>query len=195
MKFAIEFHTPFRVASGHAGDGADTTVDPASPLPASSLKGVMRSAARDLLELAEPWVNAVFGVAWQPSPWSWSDAKPIRAELPAPIRVRARIQIADESFTTRKGALAIAEEVMAHRAEFTVIRTGWITPDLRTAHETILLASARAVTAIGGDRRRGLGWVSVTPVDPAWRPDTPMSTYVDPLLKALSELPQSPEPQ
>jgi hypothetical protein len=31
-----------------------------------------------------------------------------------------------------------------------------------------LLAAARAVTAIGGDRRRGSGWVTVTPVEPPW---------------------------
>ena len=50
MIFEIVFHTPFRVSSGQAGDGSDTTVDRAALLPASSLKGVMLSAARDLLK-------------------------------------------------------------------------------------------------------------------------------------------------
>jgi CRISPR/Cas system CMR subunit Cmr4 (Cas7 group RAMP superfamily) len=198
VRFGIQFHTPFRVAAGRAGDSADTTVDRGNPLPASSLKGVMRSAARDLLRLAPDWVTAVYGEAWQPSPWSWSDATPMRTgptgEITAPVRVRARIQVADATGTVVEGALALAEEVLAHHAEFTITRAGWLAPRLVAAHETVLIASARAVTAIGGDRRRGLGWVSITPIDPPWPADEPGSTgvvaaHVDALVAALSTLP------
>ncbi|MBT8225756.1 MAG: RAMP superfamily protein [Dactylosporangium sp.] len=175
MRFDITFLTPFRVASGRAGDGADATVDRGVPLPASSLKGVMRSAARDMLRLDPHLVNTVYGTGWSPSPWSWSDARPATEtaggtgyrDMPADIRLRARIQIDPETGTARDGALAISEEVHADQLVFTVTRTGWIKHG-RELQERVLLASALAVTALGGDRRRGLGWVSIAPGDPPW---------------------------
>jgi len=172
VRFEIEFHTPFRVASGRAGNGSDVTVDPTALLPASSLKGVMLSAARDLLRFPRGLVEEVFGTAWQPSPWAWSDGKIVGgAGATAGIRPRARIQVDAETGTVRSGALLIADEVLANRGEFTIDRAGWLEPAEADTHETVLLAAARAVTAIGGDRRRGLGWVSITPVDPPWSPD------------------------
>jgi CRISPR/Cas system CMR subunit Cmr4 (Cas7 group RAMP superfamily) len=171
VRFDIEFHTPFRVASGRAGDGSDTTVDTGALLPASSLKGVTRSAARDLLKFPKTLVEAVFGAARNPSPWAWSDAQVLDAtgSLPA-VRPRARIQIDAETHTVTRGALLIADEVLAARGQFSIDRTGWIDPADVSAHETVLLAATRAVTAVGGDRRRGLGWVTITPVDPPWTP-------------------------
>lgn len=196
MKFTIQFHTPFRVASGRSGDGADSTVDRANPLPASSLKGVMRSAARDLLGVAPHWVDLVYGEAWQPSPWAWSDATPTAnggslGERPGDVRVRARIQISPDTNTVIAGALAMSEEVLAHRAQFTVTRAAWIEPDLVAAHHNVLLASARAVTAVGGDRRRGLGWVSITPADPPWPTDEQLPAYISRIVEALATLPNS----
>lgn len=172
MRFQIEFHTPFRVASGRAGDGNDVTVDPAALLPASSLKGVMRSAARDLLKFPAGLVEAVFGTARQPSQWAWSEARVLDAAGDtAGIRPRARIQIEADTGTVRSGALLIADEVLATGGEFTIDQSAWLEPAETRRHETVLLAAARAVTAIGGDRRRGLGWVSITPVDPPWTSD------------------------
>jgi CRISPR/Cas system CSM-associated protein Csm3 (group 7 of RAMP superfamily) len=172
VRFEIEFHTPFRVASGRAGGGSDATVDAAALLPASSLKGVMRSAARDLLRFPRDLVEAVFGTARQPSPWAWSDARVLdNADNVAVVRPRARIQIEPATGTVRSGALLIAEEVLATRGEFTIDRIAWLETALAGRHETVLLAAARAVTAVGGDRRRGLGWVSITPADPPWSAD------------------------
>ena len=169
MRFEITFHAPFRVASGQAGDGSDTTVDPGALLPASSLKGVMRSAARDLLRFPPDLVGSVFGTGWAGSPWSWSDARVLDGAGNDPeVRPRARIRIEQETSTVVSGALLIADEVLAARGEFTIERTGWISPAEAGAHETVLLAAARAVTAVGGDRRRGLGWVTLTPADPPW---------------------------
>ena len=165
MRFEIDFHTPFRVSSGRAGDGSDSTVDRAALLPASSLKGLMLSAARDLLKFPQSRVDAVFGAAWHASPWSWSDAEMTEE---AGVRPRTRIRIDPGSETVVKGALLVADEVVAARAEFTIDRTGWIEPAEAGDHEIVLLAAARAVTAVGGDRRRGSGWVTVTPVDPPW---------------------------
>jgi CRISPR/Cas system CMR subunit Cmr4 (Cas7 group RAMP superfamily) len=182
VKFEIKFLTPYRVASGRAGDGADATVDRSVPLPASSLKGVMRSAARDLLELSPTLVKEVFGTGWSPSPWSWSDACPANdSPDPLDIRLRARIQIDADTGTVRDGALAVAEEIHSPDLVFTVTRTGWIEGGPEARQRQILLASARAVTSLGGDRRRGLGWVAVTPVDPPWA-----TVDVDDLVAALS---------
>jgi CRISPR/Cas system CMR subunit Cmr4 (Cas7 group RAMP superfamily) len=165
VRFEIIFHTPFRVSSGHAGDGSDSTVDRAALLPASSLKGVMLSAARDLLKFPQLGVDAVFGTPWHQSPWGWSDAVLVGE---ANVRPRTRIRIEPGTFTVAKGALLVADEVLAASAEFSIERTGWIEPGQEDSHEAILLAAARAVTAIGGDRRRGSGWVTVTPVEPPW---------------------------
>jgi CRISPR/Cas system CSM-associated protein Csm3 (group 7 of RAMP superfamily) len=169
LRFDIEFHTPFRVASGQAGNGSDTTVDRQVLLPASSLKGVFRSAARDLLKFPPAAVEAVFGTERHPSPWSWSDATVAGTGGHDPeIRPRARIRIDPETATTATGALAIADEVLAARGAFSIDRTGWIRPGDAGWHETVLLGAGRAVTAVGGDRRRGLGWVTITPADPPW---------------------------
>jgi CRISPR/Cas system CSM-associated protein Csm3 (group 7 of RAMP superfamily) len=169
MRFAVTFHTPFRIAPGRAGDGSDTTIDPEALLPASSIKGVMLSAARDVLRFPSPRIVPVFGGRHVPSPWAWSDGTVTGPDGGPPrSRPRARIQIDPDTSTVRPKALAVADEVLAARAEFTVDRIGWIDPDQIDWHEIVLLASARAVTALGGDRRRGLGWVSVSPVDPPW---------------------------
>jgi CRISPR/Cas system CMR subunit Cmr4 (Cas7 group RAMP superfamily) len=165
VRFEIGFHTPFRVSSGQAGDGSDTTVDRAALLPASSLKGVMLSAARDLLAFPSSLVEAVFGTAWQDSPWGWSDAT-MTGQVR--IRPRTRIRIEPDTGTVAKGALLVADEVLADRAEFSIDRIGWIEPGQERTHQVILLAAARSVTAVGGDRRRGAGWVTVTPADPPW---------------------------
>jgi CRISPR/Cas system CSM-associated protein Csm3 (group 7 of RAMP superfamily) len=168
VRFEITFHTPFRVASGRASDGSDTAVDRNALLPASSLKGLMLSAARDLIQLPLTQMEHVFGTRWQPSPWGWSDAA--LAGGPAEIRTRARIRIESGTGTVASGALLIADEVHVARAEFRIDRTGWIEPAEADEHEVVLLAAARAVTAVGGNRRRGLGWVTVTPVEPEWTP-------------------------
>jgi CRISPR/Cas system CMR subunit Cmr4 (Cas7 group RAMP superfamily) len=166
VTFEVCFHTPFRVAAGHAADGADTVVDRQALLPASSLKGVMLSAARDLLGLPERLVAEVYGSRrlQQPSSWSWSDGRLDQQD----VRTRARIQLSDQTGTVTDGALAVAEEVLAGRATFMVRRSGPVPETRRPVHLAVLLASGRAVTALGGDRRRGLGWVSVTPLDPPW---------------------------
>jgi CRISPR/Cas system CSM-associated protein Csm3 (group 7 of RAMP superfamily) len=170
VKFQITFHTPFRVASGRAGDGSDTTVDRGALLPASSIKGLMRSSARDVLNFPRELIAGTFGTTWEPSPWSWSDARITGSGGQADIRARARIRIDAQTGTVAPGALLIADEVHAASAEFSIDRSGWIEAGDIAVHETVLLAAARAVTAAGGDRRRGLGWITVTPVQPEWSP-------------------------
>lgn len=165
MRFEVTFHTPFRVATGRAGPGVDSAIDRDVLLPASSLKGIMLSAARDLLAVDSARVQAVFGTVHRPSPWGWSDAT-----LASVVRPRARVQINPDTGVVTTGALALAEEVLATTAEFTVDQIGWIEATDQLEQEQLLAASAAAVTSLGGDRRRGLGWVSLRPVDPVWTP-------------------------
>ena len=160
MRFAVDFHGPFRVATGHAARGADASVDVASPLPAASLKGVMRASAELLLPRRHDLVELVFGSPRSPSPWSWSSAS-----VPdASVRKRARVAIDPDRHAALPGALLFAEEVWARTASFTVQPLARVA-DRRT-HELVLLASAHGVHALGGDRRRGLGWVTVRGTDP-----------------------------
>lgn len=160
VKFEIQFFGPFRVSTGLAGAGSDATVDLADALPASSLKGVMRSAAKQLFgaELA----GEVFGTARASSPWSWSGA-----ELGLwTLKRRARVAIDEDTGTAVDEALQFAQELWPNGATFSVDLNAYLDSERRKQHEVVLLVSAHAVHAIGSDRRRGLGWVGIVGVEP-----------------------------
>lgn len=172
MRVTVTFHGPFRVATGVARDGLGEVVDPDDLLPASSLKGLMRAAARQLLPGQGGLVAEVFGTdanrqeglaARAASPWHWDDP-----EFPsAPRRhVRARVSIDPETGTAKRDFLVLGEELWADTASFTVTRRLPLAPETLRRHHVVLAASAAAVHALGADRRRGLGWVSCVPHDP-----------------------------
>jgi len=162
MKFDVRFHGPFRVATGLAGRGSDVTVDPRNPLPAPSLKGLMRAAAKQILPRQERLRNEVFGTARTPSPWSWSSA----VFLESTTRRRARVAIDEATGTAVPEALQFAEEVWAETATFSIDQQVHLGDEQRRQHELVLLASAHAVHSLGGNRRRGLGWVGIRGTDP-----------------------------
>jgi hypothetical protein len=172
MKFSIVFYSPFRVATGAASDGLDGAFDPANPLPSSSLKGLMKDQAKRVLKVDAALIDEIFGSAKTPSPWWWSDAT---VEFGAPgsggaERVRTQLQINQETFTAADKALRTSGELWPSTAHFEVRRRRRIAEDQAARHEAVLCASARAICALGSDRRRGLGWVSVvsdTPWDDA----------------------------
>ena len=163
--FTITFHGPFHVGSGVPDQGLDRVLDPGALLPGTSLKGAMRAAARETLGLPERVVAPVFGglieVAGKaqrvPSPWAWSDADLTGVNL----QNLARIRINDKRRTTERGFLMLGESVWAESGTFTVEQHGELHRDLQE-HLLVLRAAARAVTGIGGGRRRGEGWVSIT---------------------------------
>lgn len=168
MKFTILFHGPFRVATGAASDGLDATYDAANPLPSSSIKGLMRDQAERVLEVDPALVTEIFGSAATPSPWWWSDAA-IDVGPPgrdAAERVRTQLQIDQATFTAAGKALRTSGELWPSRAHYEVRRRHAIPDGRATRHEAVLCASARAISALGSDRRRGLGWVSVIPDTP-----------------------------
>ncbi|WP_283135336.1 RAMP superfamily CRISPR-associated protein [Rhizohabitans arisaemae] len=179
MKVTIAFHGPFRVATGVARADTHEAVDADDLLPASSLKGLMRAAARLLLPGGNDLITEVYGSeadrtrtphtpsakARVASPWHWSDAE-FTGEGPRTC-VRTRVSIDNETGTAKRGHLVSGEEVWAESATFTVTRRFPLYPETARRHRVVLAASAAAVHALGADRRRGLGWVSMTPEDPA----------------------------
>lgn len=158
MRFQIAFHGPFRVGTGRAAPGVDVAIDPDDPLPATSLKGVMRAAAAALFGNA--LTAEVFGSPATPSPWTWSPGN-VRYQR----RRRARVAIDPETGTAVKGALVFSDELWADSAEFTVEARTALTSDAQRRHELVLAASASMVQGLGADRRRGFGWVSIRPMD------------------------------
>jgi CRISPR/Cas system CSM-associated protein Csm3 (group 7 of RAMP superfamily) len=164
MLVTITFHGPFRVATGSARGGTDETVDLADPLPASSLKGLMRACARELLPGARGLVDAVFGTAAEPSPWHWEPV--VFATTPQP-HTRARVKIDPVTGTAADGHLMFGEELWATTGRFRVTGPGhWIHPHPEEDHRTVLVCAAAGVKSLGADRRRGLGWVSLVPDAP-----------------------------
>jgi CRISPR/Cas system CSM-associated protein Csm3 (group 7 of RAMP superfamily) len=168
MRFTIAFHGPFRVAAGAASDGLDATYDAVNPLPSSSLKGVMRASAKTTLGIPATLVTEIFGDAAVPSPWWWSDAviEPGTEGGAGPVRVRTQVRIDPATFTAAETALRTSGELWPASAYFEVRRRGQVPGERVALHEAVLAASARAITALGSDRRRGLGWVSVSPDQP-----------------------------
>lgn len=162
----IVFHTPFRVASGQADDGLSATYRPDDQLPASSLKGLMRAQAGTVLGIDAAVVAEVFGSAHKPSPWWWSDADLQDSQE----WIRTSLRINADTGTAADGALRTSGEVWPGAGSFVVRRRDLVPAERVALHLAVLAASARSVTSLGSDRRRGLGWVSFRP-QRAWDED------------------------
>jgi len=164
LRFRVEFATPFRVSTGHAAPGVDAAVDPTDPLPASSLKGVMKATAAELGVDAE-LIDAVFGSPLRESPWAWSCADPVDDDWSAPQPV-SRVRL-DEHHSASHDMLGIVERTHTGAAEFTVVqraRCATGTDDEAqavAAHRALLTVCATATRSLGATRRRGMGWVHI----------------------------------
>lgn len=166
LLFEVRFHGPFRVGTGQAAQGIDEAVDLTDPVPASSLKGVMRDAARELALADGGLIGEVFGTEASASPWSWTGAEPGQGGW-ARTSVQARVAIDPETHTAIPDLLQFAETVEHDRAQFRIHRVGPVPADRLPHHVALLRVAAAAVHHLGGQRRRGLGWVTVTPLDGA----------------------------
>jgi CRISPR/Cas system CSM-associated protein Csm3 (group 7 of RAMP superfamily) len=158
LTFRIDFYGPFRVATGHAGGELDATLDAACPLPAPSLKGLMRAAASQLFPPAV--VTEVFGRSPRRSPWAWSDAELADLRTDQPPRVRVKID--SGSGTAEDDHLQYGQVAWASAATFSVRSLERQSDDVVARHSLVLRASAAAVHALGNHRRRGLGWVHLS---------------------------------
>ena len=171
IELEIRFNTAFRISQGYGQGVCDDVIDEEIRLPATSLIGVMSDAARMVLPgrrqgdkyVDHHLVDAVFGKRGRDnSPWNFSDGKLDHTDDPRErIRVRSRVAI-DERRRARAGALFFAEELHADRATATISLTQPLAPEELEKHVALLHVAARLVDGIGADRRRGLGWVSIT---------------------------------
>ncbi|WP_158558528.1 MULTISPECIES: RAMP superfamily CRISPR-associated protein [unclassified Streptomyces] len=160
IRVHIAFHGPFRVGTGRAHEGADQTVNRADLIPASSVKGLLRASAAQLLPGRQDLLGAVFGTATTPTPWHWG---PVRFTDTPQVVPRARVTLDPDTGAARDDHLLLGEEVWATTAEFTISRQGHVPADQLADHRTVLACAAAGVHTLGGDRRRGLGWVTCTP--------------------------------
>lgn len=169
LGFTVTFHSSFRVGAAYARDGVDAAVDPDDPLPADSLKGLMRAAAVSLLGTNHTAVTAVFGSAATASPWSWSAAKPPDRDWRQEDHIgrRHRVAIDPKTHSAVKDHLVLGEQVWVPTARFEVTRIGHLDPRILSEadHELVLRCAAGGVHGLGSWRRRGLGWVGITPDD------------------------------
>jgi|APMI01.1.fsa_nt_gi hypothetical protein len=178
LAFTITFHSRFRVGAAYPLDGLDTVTDLREPLPADHIKGLMRAEAARLLEIAacddglvdgtgraEALLTSVFGTARLPSPWHWSEVTPAPAWEPA--AVRSRVSIDENTGAARRDQLVMASATYAAQAHFCVETDSVISlGDAAGAHAALLRLAGRSVHHLGAWRRRGLGWVGVTPDSP-----------------------------
>jgi hypothetical protein len=175
LGFTVSFYSPFRVGAAYARDGVDAALDEHDPLPPDHLKGVMRAAAVSLLGM-DPEdsrrdhrvVREVFGSARTPSPWSWSSATPDgQAGQKWCISRRHRVTIDPGTHSAVKDHLVLGEQAWASAARFQISRVGVLDASVLTEadHVLVLRCAAAAVHGLGAWRRRGLGWVGITPDD------------------------------
>ncbi|MCP2170355.1 RAMP superfamily CRISPR-associated protein [Goodfellowiella coeruleoviolacea] len=168
MRLELTFHGPFRVSTGDARSGVAGTVNRDDLIPASSLKGLMRASAALLLPHHEDLIAEIFGGRTttgrrHASPWHWA---PVRFAEPPKIRQRARIAVDPDTGAVKPDFLALNDEVWATTGSFEIVRHRPLSTGAHARHVTVLACAAAGVHALGADRRRGLGWVSVRPVDP-----------------------------
>jgi len=161
LGFTVTFHSTFRVGSTYARDGVDAALDRNDPLPPDHLKGLMRSAAADLLGLRTAEVASIFGSPMSPSPWAWSSAQ--TSDQDWVFSHRHRVGIDPGSHSALKDHLVLGEQAWAHQARFEVRQTGPLDEAASGRHQLILRAAASAVHSVGSWRRRGLGWVGIEP--------------------------------
>ncbi len=165
LGFEIRFHQWFRVGDAFGLDGLDAAVDRDDPLPGEHLKGLMRLEAEGLAAAgltSDDLVEAVFGTPALPSPWTWTGAEPTTSWQ---FSARHRVAIDDATGTALKDAF-VAGEVAGTRepATFSIVQIGAVDAAARVRHVALLTVSAASVHHIGAWRRRGLGWVDVTPL-------------------------------
>ena len=161
LTFSIEFHTPFRIASGLAQSSVDSVVSMREPLPAASLKGVMRAAAADVIQADEALVAEVFGSQGKSAAWTWSSARASAGSWGVPS-LRTRVNIDETAHTVLSDRIAVAQSLHPQQtASFRITLIRPVDDHRRQLHEKLLMLAASAVRAIGAERTRGLGWVTI----------------------------------
>lgn len=189
-QFKIQFFGPVTIATGKASEtGADIEVNLDDPIPASSLKGVLRASA-EMLGMPIELVNEVFGyktphdeaaveralaVEGVSSPWWFSSAHNFEWQ-PQMRQARSRVRIDDDTGTAADRGLFQLDEIWPQTALFEIEQHSYINPERLALHGQVLLLAAHGTHSLGGSRRRGSGWVQMERVKPA--PETDLSQAV-----------------
>lgn len=167
MKITMTFHGPFRVGTGSPVTGVDSPVDSADPLPTSSVKGLLRAEARDVLRVRRDVITGVFGGDGHPARWYWGRVTYARAPRPAMV---ARIAVDEATGVAKEAFLAFQQCLWTTSASIVVEPAQRMDATTLTKDTLCLRAAARSVSAVGSLRRRGYGWVSMTD-DEDWTND------------------------
>ena len=177
ITFTLALHGPFHVSTGTPDEGMDSPIDLTCPLPSTSLKGLLRAEATERLDIPQPVIDEIFGrSAWTasndpqrstPGAWSWTDA--LFEEVTPTTFARIRI---DDAGRTVPGFLGFGMHAWARGGTFTVEPRIRLSDTVRERHTLVLRAAARSVSSLGGDRRRGSGWVTMTDPLPWTAADT-----------------------
>jgi CRISPR/Cas system CSM-associated protein Csm3 (group 7 of RAMP superfamily) len=177
IPLSVRFHEPFLVRSGQAEGGKDAVARPDAVLPSSSLKGAMRAACEHVLQVDPAVVTAIFGrpgatggILGQGA-WAWSHAGPEAAFRKG---VRARNRIDGAAGVVRPEALTYTQEwwqADEAKATFEVEQITALTAPELDRQLVVLHVAAYAVTALGSWRNRGMGTVTVRPLEPLERLD------------------------
>ncbi|WP_162802874.1 hypothetical protein [Ornithinimicrobium avium] len=154
LRFTMSFHSAFLSATGQAADGYDLTLDLENPVRESHLKGVMSDAAARVLRFPPARIEQIFGSPAQESPWRWQ----VTEQQCARAVVRHRVGIDDDTHCAHQDMLVRARAGHLDTVAFEVYR---VTDPEDLMERTAITCSARAVHRLGGQRRRGFGWVGV----------------------------------
>lgn len=170
LDFTIAFHGPFHVSTGGTALGLDRTVDRDRPLPSTSIKGLIRAEAKERLRMPDAFIAEIFGAPGGiVSAWWWSDAEVV---MPAnAVMESARIRVDEASETAMDGSLMFGESIWATSARFRVGLRRPLSEEDLGRHSAVLRVAAASVTSLGGQRRRGEGWVTITPDQEVTRQD------------------------
>lgn len=163
LHFRVRFHGPFHVLTGSAAETVDATVDEDNPLPESAVKGLMRASACRL-GLPPELIADVYGRAAgkagagrAESAWGWRCGTLEHDRLTS----RVSVPIDEASGTARSGAIRFAQELWASEMSVYVERLHYLPDETAAKHREVLRCSAYGINALGHDRNRGYGWVSV----------------------------------
>jgi len=169
--FSVLFHQPFLVRSGLSRGVVDALARVDSPVPASSVKGAMRAACTNVLGVDAALVAEIFGQEGRlggvmgSSAWAWTHAGP-RSSFQPQIRARNRVDI--NTGVAQPEALTFSEEWWQDdsvEASFAVEQVQVLDPSQLERHRVVLQVAAYAVTALGSWRNRGMGAVTVRPLE------------------------------
>lgn len=164
LNFSIEFHGPFLVGGESAGDGADIRVNKDVLIPGSSIKGRLRAEATNVLKVRKKLIDEVFGTAHTPGKWWFSDV--VFEDGGCSVRTSNRVAMDStkpESGLTEEHHLVFYDQCWAEAATFRIEQLASMEKTELDQHKAVLCAAARSVTNLGAMRRRGHGWVSITP--------------------------------